>query len=172
MEIDKKDIESIKTIGNLNGEQVKMIKTFGGFHIAIGKKYAWDDDQEPLAAGSHQGIVLHEISKKYSEFEKAIQKSELTQIEKVKEYSQFLGKSEQNQGLELYSSELHGEIDIIVYQYGRVLGKYEGHCVDNKLELKKHQFNIQITPELVKSISDTIKEIMTEKRLDKVVFKK
>ena len=32
------EVESVKTIGSLFDSEVKLVKTHGGFHVAIGKK--------------------------------------------------------------------------------------------------------------------------------------
>ena len=50
MEIKPDEVEEIKVIGKLNGEDVKLIKTHGGFHVAMGKKDKKSYKAEALAA--------------------------------------------------------------------------------------------------------------------------
>ena len=38
MELRPDEIESVRIIGELNGDEVKVLRTFGGFHVCVGKK--------------------------------------------------------------------------------------------------------------------------------------
>ena len=77
MEIKPNEVDEVKVIGKLNGDDVKLVKTHGGFHIAMGKKDKKSNKAEALAAGSHQALVAYQIEKIHgNDFEPTIFKSE------------------------------------------------------------------------------------------------
>jgi len=84
MQILPEEIDYIKSVGQLNGEDVKMIKTTGGFHVAIGKKSKSSKTADSLASGSHPALVMHQLESSYKkEFLPFIAKSEADQYPKV-----------------------------------------------------------------------------------------
>ena len=141
MEVLPHEVESVRTIGNLHGDEVKLVKTHGGFHIAIGKKTKNSRKAEALAAGSHIGIVAHQIAKQYNDaFQPAMFKSEQDQLEKCEENTGFLPPKHVDFGLELFTLNKGDNYDLILYKHGITLGKYETEVSGDKLLIKSHQF--------------------------------
>jgi hypothetical protein len=144
MEIQPNEVESVKTIGNLNGDEVKIVKTYGGFYVAVGKKKKSSKKSEALAAGSHQALVSHQLGKEYgSDFEPAIFKSEADQLEKVEAKTEFLPSNLISKGVELFILSKGSNVDIVLYKRGITLGHYTAEIADQSLVLKSCDFNKQ-----------------------------
>lgn len=118
MDIKSEDVEEIKDIGSLYDDGVKLLKTRGGFHIAVGKKEKNSKKASALAAGNHPAIVMHEIGKLYKDFQPIIQKSESKIPPKITEKTEKLNKSMTNHGYRAYSLEKSNQIDFVITQYG------------------------------------------------------
>lgn len=99
----EKEIEHIEDAGMLDKHPVKMIRTRGGFWIAIGKpkgKYK----EEALAAGSHPAVVKFNLEKQYPEYQPALMKSEgMTDTSVVDEHSHWLSDDLRKSGHGIYS---------------------------------------------------------------------
>ena len=173
MEILPSEVESVRTIGNLHGDDVKLVKTHGGFHIAIGKKSKTSRKAEALAAGSHQGIVAHQIAKQYTEdFQPAIFKSEGEQLEKCEENTSFLPPKHVDFGLELFTLNKGLNYDLILYKHGITLGKYETEVSGDKLLIKSHDFKTK-TPndDIARAFAAMFDKIMKKHNLKAVESK-
>jgi hypothetical protein len=97
------EIESIKEIGTLDGNPVKLIKTIGGFWCAAGKPRGKKSD-EALAAGSHPAIVRHNVEKQYAmRFQPSLEKNELDSEPVVNDRSSLLSKENTDKGFKLYT---------------------------------------------------------------------
>lgn len=141
MDIKPEEIEDIKIIGHLYGDEVKIIKCVGGFNIAIGKRERSSKKAEALAAGSHRGIVAHQIAKQFkNDFQPAMFKSESEQLEKVEENTKLLPHKHIDFGLELFTLNKGDNYEIILYKHGITLGKYETEVSGDKLLIKSHNF--------------------------------
>lgn len=163
MDILPDEVESIKTIGNLHGDEVKIVKTYGGYHIAVGKKKKSSKKSEALAAGSHQALVAHQLQKEYgSDFQPAIFKSEHDQLEKVEVKTEYLPSDMISKGVELYTLSKGNKIDFVLYKHGLTIGEYKSEVEDKTLVIKKGGFNNKemVTEELktAKAISRAIKD--------------
>lgn len=142
MDIQPNEVESVKTIGNLNGDEVKVVKTYGGFYVAVGKKKRTSKKSEALAAGSHQALVAHQLGKEYgSDFEPAIFKSEQDQLEKVESKTEYLPSDVIAKGVELYTLSKGSKIDFVLYKRGITLGHYVAEVEDQALVIKSANFN-------------------------------
>jgi hypothetical protein len=116
MQLTPNEIESVDDVGVLNGAPVKMIKTRGGFHIAVGRPRG-KLQEEALAAGSHPAIVKFNLERQHPEFQPSMQKSELTGYEPtVESHSHFLSDSLRKSGHDLYSVQIGNEIEFQVTQ--------------------------------------------------------
>lgn len=141
MDIQPKEVESIKTVGNLHGDEVKMIKTYGGYHIFVGKKSKNAKKSEALAASSHPGLGVHQLQKEYgSDFEPAIFKSETEQLEKVEVKTEYLPAEMIKKGVELYTLSKGSKVDFVLYKHGLTLGQYSSQIEDKSLVIKSGSF--------------------------------
>lgn len=169
MEILPKEIESIKTIGNLYDNDVKLIKTFGGFHLAIGKKKKTSRKAEVLTGGSHPAIVAHQLSKEYgADFNPAIFKSEREALEDVENKSEYLPHSDLQKGMELYTLSKGNKIEFVLYKHGLTLGKYDAEIENKSLVLKNQYFKrdmLKAEKETANAISKAMKDKVYELNL-------
>jgi hypothetical protein len=172
MDIKANEIESVETIGELNGEDVKILKTFGGFHMAVGKKKVGKKDPEVLAAGSHPALVSHQLTKEYEDgFKPKICKSEGERLPNVEDVTQKLRKNLTDDGLEAYILEKDGKFDFIISRFGVDVIKYEAEQVGNSLFVKnqyKTAYKLNkapngITEDFVNIINDKCKQLNISK---------
>lgn len=59
MDISPNEVKEIKSVGNLHGDEVKMVVTDGGFHLFVGKKKKTSKKSEVLAASSHRALGFY-----------------------------------------------------------------------------------------------------------------
>lgn len=117
MDIKEQDIDTITVIGRLNNSDVKLIRTKGGFNIAMGSSRTGSANTEPLAVGSHSAIVMHNLGKKFQGFQPLIKKSEMEESIKVQEMSDLLGADLVSKGYDLYFLEKNHTMDMsLTYQ--------------------------------------------------------
>jgi len=173
MEIMPNEIESVKVIGNLHGDDVKLIKTNGGFFVAVGKKNKSSRKAEALAAGSHAGIVNYQVSKQHGkDFQPAIFKSEHEQLEQVENKSDYLSKSLIDSGIELFILSKNNNLEFILYKHGLTVGKYDTEANNGSLLIKNYSFNTSffsnLKEEAAQSVAKAMETKMKELKLDKV----
>ena len=178
MDINPKEIESVKVIGKLNGEDVKMVKTIGGLFIGVGKKSPSGKKDQILSAGSHQGIIAHQIEKQFgSDYQCSLYKSELESQGIIEDKTNFLSEDLKKRGVELYICTNNSNIDFILYKQGLTIGKYNTHIMKNSLEIYNCNFNKEYF-DLSKNKSNTANAVakamqskVIELDLDKIVRK-
>lgn len=100
MNIKPSEIESVEDIGLIKGRPVKLIKTLGGFYLAVGSP---NGSEEALAAGSHPAIVKFNLKKKFKEFHATMAKSEHGPEGVVVEHTNLLPQDMVSKGYDLYS---------------------------------------------------------------------
>ena len=145
MEIQSSEVESVKTIGMLHGDEVKLVKTFGGYQIAIGKKKKTSKKSEALAAGSHAGLVSHQLCKEYgSDFEPAIYKNESEQLEKVESKTDYLPAEMIAKGVELFTLTKGNKFEFLLTKHNLTIGQYSAEVENKSLILKNGEFNTEI----------------------------
>lgn len=126
IKINPKEVESIEIIGELNGDDVKVVKTKGGYYCAIGKKKPKSSLSEPLAAGSHIAIVSHQVNQMYGDFKPSLNKNEqdnITLVDLTFKLSPFLTEKGHN----LFSLQKDEKINFIVEKYGIPVLNLEGN---------------------------------------------
>ena len=74
LEISPADIAEIEECGELNGSPVKMIKTTGGYYVAIGKNKK--GQMRPVGTGPHKAICIFMVEKMNPGFRPLIAKNE------------------------------------------------------------------------------------------------
>lgn len=157
MDIMPEEVESVKTIGNLHGSDVKMVKTRGGLFVAIGKKEKSKNKLEALAAGSHGAIVSHHVTKQFgSDFRPAIFKSEQDSLGTVKDNTEFLPSTAISKGMELYTISKGSTVDFVLSKYGLSVLQYSAEIEDGSLVVKKSSSSIDKDSDIAKAVSKTI----------------
>jgi len=165
MEIKPNEVDEVKVIGKLNGDDVKLVKTHGGFHIAMGKKDKKSNKAEALAAGSHQALVAYQIEKIHgNDFEPTIFKSEAEQLPKVEDMSSFLPDMAKNSGIEIYALSKFNHIDFVMCKNNVELAKYETEHTADSLNVKNYSFRDSLSPN--KFVSQALAAVMDKKMKD------
>lgn len=159
MDIRPNEVESVKVVGNLFGEDVKLVKTFGGFYIAVGKKKKSTNKTEALAAGSHEAIVSHHIAKEYGvDFQPAMFKSEADQPGVVENKSNYLDRESIQKGIEIFTVLKNNRYEFLVYKQGVTLAKYDGLIKNQSLVIENYSIKEQPNKSLVKAVSKAISD--------------
>lgn len=160
MDIQPNEVKEIKDIGDLHGDKVKMVVTIGGLYMAVGKKSRSKKTMEPLAAGSHPGLVMHQIEKQYSsDFRPHLMKSEIEEQDKVVEISKQTDK-----GIQVFRITKSNKVDILVTKFLNTVAKCEGEIIGNDLVLNKTSFvgnsnKEELAKEITKGILTTIEDL-------------
>lgn len=136
IEIKESEIDSVDSIGDLSGEQVKLVKTKGGLYIAIGRPRGKKKD-EVIAAGSHPAIVRYNIEKSFAEFQPSMMKSEIFERSAVSGMTDLLPLNMRNKGYDLYVIKKSNEVDFVITKSQIEVVKYQGHLVDSDLIVMK-----------------------------------
>lgn len=154
MEITPNEIESVEEIGMLNNEPVKMLRTRGGFHLAVGKQKNKKKD-EILAAGNHPAVVKFNLEKNNPEFKPAMLKSELSiDNQVVNDHNHFLSKEQLSSGHEIFSVQDGIKIEFQLIKNDIRLSSTIGVLEQNELVIK----NINISQEFSKALAGAIAE--------------
>ena len=133
MELKPSEIDHVEDIGTLDGNPVKMLRTVGGFYIALGTPKG-KGRQEALAAGSHPAIVKYNVEKQHRGFEPVLAKNEAAQSEYVIGLSELLSQELRDKGYEMYSLQKNQNIEYTLTHHGSQV----------------HSFFAQLTPDSVR----------------------
>lgn len=132
MQITPNDIHSIEDAGTLDNAPVKMIRTKGGFWIAVGKprgKYR----EEALAAGSHPAIVKFNLEKQFPTFQPTMMKSEeFADGAIVEKHSHFLSDDLRKGGHDIYSVQEGDRVDFHITKHSVKVASVNG-LVDKEM---------------------------------------
>ena len=171
MQIKPEEVEEVKVIGRLFGDDVKMVKTKGGFHVAMGKRDINSKKADALAAGSHGALVSYQLEKMHGQnFEPSIFKSEADQLPKVEEKTELLPIEAQNAGIELFILNKSNTMDFVMCKHGLELAKYETEYTSEELVIKNHSFRSSLSPNkfIAEAMSTVMDEKMKELKLSKI----
>jgi hypothetical protein len=136
IEIKPSEIESVDSIGELDGEQVKLVKTRGGLYIAVGRPRG-KKKEEVIAAGSHPAIVKYNIEKSFAEFQPAMMKSEAGEESIVAGMSDLLPADMRKSGYDLYVLRKSNAVDFVLTQSQIEVISFPGYLIDSDLILFK-----------------------------------
>jgi hypothetical protein len=119
MDIKEDEIKEINKLGNLNGDEVKLVTLKGGLHIGIGKKSEDSKKSAILAVGSHPALVSYQISKQFNQkFEQNLTKAEGEITPEVIDYSKNLSPLNKNiLGLDIYAIKTGNDIDFKITKH-------------------------------------------------------
>lgn len=165
MEIKPNEVESVKTIGSLFNDDVKLIKTIGGFYVAVGKKSRYKKEVEPLAAGSHFALVNHQIEKEYkSEYQPAIMKSESDAMPVVEEFTQKLPQHMVNEGFQAYTLTKNDNVNVVVTKLGVEMINVEGQLtLEGLTNLKPISKSAELDSKQISKICFVFSEFINER---------
>jgi hypothetical protein len=134
MNLSAAEIDTIEEIGTLDGNAIRMVRTKGGLHIAIGKKRG-GFGEEALAMGSHPAIVKFQLEKQCPGFQPAMMKSEdMSDPSVVEKHSHFLPEDLRKSGHDIYSVQVGNNIDFHITKHNvRVVGPHGDLNVNGEL---------------------------------------
>jgi len=150
--IDPAEVSEVSTIGELNGEEVKLVKLRGGFYIGI--KAGRDGNNDPLAAGSHPAIVKYSIEKKFSgAYHPNMMKSEAFNESKIIPLSNNLNPEMWDKGFRMNMAKDEGSITLSLALKNIEVAKFEVVHKGETVSLKEWS----IDPLVKNSQSDILK---------------
>jgi hypothetical protein len=134
MQITAQEIAAIEEAGMLDQSPVKMIRTKGGFWIAVGRPKGKMQD-EALAAGSHPAIVKYNLQKQYPGFQESLMKSEAfaESDAQVDKHSHFLSEELRKSGHDIYSVQKGPDIQFHITKHNTKVALVEGHVQEDAI---------------------------------------
>lgn len=154
MKLTPNEIDRIEEVGILDNNPVKMIRTKGGFWIAIGKKRN-NGPEEALAAGSHPAIVKYNLEKQFSGFQPTMQKSEQGVEPTVNKHSHFLPEDLRKSGHDIFSIQTGNSVEFQLTKQNSALVTLKGYIDSENLSLE--------TPKVPKNMAKAMAGATVEK---------
>lgn len=140
MDIKADEISNVEEAGMLDKHPVKMLRTKGGFWIAVGKPKG-KHKEEALGAGSHPAIVKYNLEKQYPGFEPALMKSEMFNDSAIVEkHSHFLSDELRKSGHDVYSVQDGKEVEFHVTKLNANVATAKGTLESDALVFKGPAF--------------------------------
>jgi len=170
--IDAGEITKVTPIGTVDGDEVKLVHTKGGFHLAM--RQFKDGSFKPIAAGSHPAIVEFQIEKSLegsnSHFIPVMMKSEKYKDTKIIDCSKTLGDLS-NQGFSLTAIRKNGELDITVSARGIEVGLFK--CEEGVSTFTMNSYKLDpllksLSKEIVLAVSKSVLEICNKNHIDQI----
>lgn len=156
MQITPSEIESVEDAGMLNGTSVKLVKTRGGFWLAVGRPRG-KLQEEALAAGSHPAIVKYNLERQHPDFQPAMMKSELmANASKVEKHSHYLPDSLRKSGHDLYSIQTGSQIEFQVTKQNAKVQSVIGNLEQDTLIFKDMNIDKRFTRALAGATSEKV----------------
>ena len=153
MQIKPQEIHSIEDAGMLDNAPVKMIRTKGGFYIAVGKARG-KAQEEALAAGSHPAIVKYNMEKQYPQFQPVMMKSEANIAPVVDKHSHFLSDELRKSGHDIYSIQNGPTVDFQITKQNFKVASVKGVFQNEELVLR----NLNMSKEFAKALAGATTE--------------
>lgn len=110
MSLKPEDIDTVEEAGVLDGQPVKLLRTKGGFFMAVYKG-------KVISGGSHPAIVKHTISKMHPNFQPVMCKSEAFSDAIVDRHSHFLSDELRKSGHDIYSIQINQDIEFQITKH-------------------------------------------------------
>ena len=155
MELKPSEIIEVDSLGVLDGEDVKIVKTVGGLYIAVGKPRG-KKQEEVLAAGSHPAIVRFNVEKAYTTFQPSLMKSEMMgETEEVVEFTDFLPQDMINKNYDLYALKKNEEFDFVLTKDKIQILSYASSFSDDSMIISKP--DVVIPANLLPAVTATTK---------------
>lgn len=137
MQITENEIDTIQEAGSLNDAPVKLIRTKGGFWIAVGRAKGKSQD-EALAAGSHPAIVKFDLEKRFPGFQPIMMKSAYFNDNAVVEkHSHFLSEDLRKSGHDIYSVQEGNEVNFHITKHNLKVASVVGNFEEDFLIIKE-----------------------------------
>ena len=157
MNITPNEIAQVEEIGSLDSSPVKMIKTKGGFWIAVGKPRG-KLKEEAIAAGSHPAIVKYNMEKQHPEFQPSLMKSEMyNDGANVDKHSHFLSDDLRKSGHDIYSVQEGHKIEFHVTKHNVRVQEVGATLVGGEMKINE----IKMGKEFARAMAGAVTEKAT-----------
>jgi len=172
--IDPQEVSDIRGIGTVDGDEVKLVSTRGGFHIAIRVSR---DGAKPLAAGSHPAIVTYQLEKNLKDrFCSVMQKSERYGGARITDLSKSLGHLV-DRDISMMAMSKGESIDVSVNLRGVEIGlfKCEKDTTSSTLSLKEWRLDShepEVNSEITKAAARSILSLCRREGLENLDTRK
>lgn len=131
------EVASVTEIGTLDDSPVRILKTIGGFHIAMGRLKN-KKQEEVLAAGSHPAIVKHNVKKAFANFQQSLTKSEPGEEDsRVTGFSELLPSEMRSKGYDLLMLEKSEETSFVLSRFGNEVNSFNAKSNGDSIQLTK-----------------------------------
>jgi len=148
MQLTPNEIDRVEDAGMLDNNPVKLIRTKGGFWIAIGRKRN-KANEEALAAGSHPAIVKYNLEKQFSSFQPAMTKSEHGMEPLVEKHSHFLNEDLRKSGHDIFSIQTGNVVEFQITKQNATVANVVGHMDSDDLSIN----DLKIPKEFTKAMA-------------------
>lgn len=148
MKLTSNDILTVHEIGTINKNPVKLLRTKGGYWIAVGRKKG-SVSEEPLGAGSHSAIVKFNLEKQYPDFEPVLVKSESGFEPIVEKHSHFLNEDLKKSGHDIYSIQTGNDVEFQITKNNLKISGVNGKIDIDYLSLN----NLSIPKQFTKALA-------------------
>lgn len=136
MQLTPNEIDRVEDAGMLDNNPVKMIRTKGGFWIAIGRKRN-KTTEEALAAGSHPAIVRYNLEKQFAGFQPAMAKSEHGIEPVVGKHSHFLNEDLRKSGHDIFSIQTGNAVEFQITKHNSTVASANGYIDSDNLSINE-----------------------------------
>lgn len=134
MNITANEIDLIEDAGTLNKLPVKLLKTKGGFWIAVGSP---NGKEEAIAAGGHPAIVKYNLQKQYPGFQPIMMKSESVDNSVVNKHSRHLSDELLKSGHDIYSVQNGTSIQFHITKHDMRVGMAKAELESDSVVIKE-----------------------------------
>lgn len=135
MTINPNEIDTVETIGEMDGEPVEMARLIGGLYVVTGKAKG-KNKAEVLSAASHGAIARYQVEKNFQNFRPSLQKSERFEPQVIG-LTELLPQALQLKGHDLHLIKNEVNMDFIVTKHGIEVNKVSATFADDSLVLQK-----------------------------------
>ena len=153
MQLTPNEIDRVEDAGMLDGNKVSLIRTKGGFWLAVGKRKN-KNSEEALAAGSHPAIVKYNLEKQYSGFQPTMTKSEHGMEPIVTKHSHFLDEDLRKSGYDIFSLQVGSEINFHITKQDADVAIVNANLMQDDLYIDK----LDIPKKFSKSLAGAVVE--------------
>ena len=153
MQINPQEIDSVEEAGLLNETPVRLIRTRGGFWIAVGRPKG-KLREEALSAGSHPAIVKYNLERQYPEFQPHMMKSEMAESVTVDKHSRFLSEDLIKSGHDIFSISSPTQIEFQITKHNATIHSVTAILENNSLVFK----NMSVDPKFTRALAGAASE--------------
>lgn len=165
MQITPNEISSIEDAGMLDGNPVKLLRTKGGFFMAIARPKG-KLKEEAIAAGSHPAIVRFNIEKQYPDFQPAMMKSQsFSDSNIVDRHSHFLSDTLRKSGHDLYSIQNGSKVDFYLTKHNMNISSIKGNIVQDELILETLKISKDLSLPIASAVAEKALSISKKPRI-------